>query len=120
MGARCRTDRGTRDYVALVNLTPHGCCVYSREPLLKPGQCVTLQPESLQGLRARVQWSDGCLAGLRFDNPLYGPVFEHLARTFARGEQDPRQAPADGAAPVQCGEAERTELLRKIAARRTR
>jgi hypothetical protein len=115
MGARCRTEKGARDYVALIDLTPEGCCVLSRSPLLTTGQRVTLQPESLAGFHARVQWHDGCLAGLQFENPLYAPVYEHLARTF------PPRAPATAGIPragdscTRLSASYRQEMLRKIA-----
>jgi len=95
MNGRCRTAIGSREFVALVNLTSDGCCVMTKRAVLRTGLRVVLQPETLTGLGAEVQWTKGYLAGLRFENPLYGPVYEHLARGFARPDDDLPSGPAD-------------------------
>jgi hypothetical protein len=113
IGARCRSDSRTRDYVALVDLSEQGCCIFSRQPLLSPGQRVTLSPETLAGLYGRVQWSEDCLAGVLFDSPLYGPVYEHLARTFRRLPPEAWSAPPGGGI-VRLSDEHCRELLKKI------
>jgi hypothetical protein len=112
MSARCRTDSGAKDYVALVDLSAEGCCLLSRQPLLSRGQRVTLSPDTLAGLTGRVQWTSDCLAGILFDKPLYGPVYEHLARTFNCAQ--PGSGSAAGRSLVDPSEAHRRELVQKI------
>ncbi|MBV1692315.1 hypothetical protein KRR38_32825 [Novosphingobium sp. G106] len=82
LDARCRTDRGIRDFVVLVDLTTDGCCIMSKRPLLIQGQTVNLQPETLAGFRAQAVWTQDCLAGLKFEIPLHRAVYEHMVRTF--------------------------------------
>ena len=84
LSGRCRTRGGLHSFVAIVDLTAEGCCIMTGQTVLEPGQSVTLQPETLSGLRAEVRWVRGDLAGLRFEAPLYGPVCEHLVRSFGR------------------------------------
>ena len=81
IGANCRTATGRRAFVAMIDLTTAGCCLFGRENPLTVGQNVTLHPECLAPIRGTVQWSRGSLAGVRFENELYPAVFEHLART---------------------------------------
>jgi hypothetical protein len=100
IGARVRAG-AIKDFVALVNLTPDGCCVMSKHPILSVSSRVLLQPEALSGLRAQVQWVNGCLAGLRFEHGLHDAVYEHIARTFWR---------PDDLAPTDFGEAQRYEI----------
>jgi hypothetical protein len=104
---------GNRSYVAM-GARSEGCCILSRQRLLSRGQRITLSPDSLAGLCGRVQWTDDCLAGILFDKPLYGPVYEHLARTFPRlspepGTIMPRQNGTEG-----LSDETRRELLQKI------
>lgn len=82
IGANCRTATGRRAFVAMIDLTTAGCCLFGRENPLAVGQNVTLHPECLAPIRGTVQWSRGSLAGLRFENELYPAVFEHLARSY--------------------------------------
>lgn len=85
IGANCRTDNGRRAFVAMIDLTTAGCCLFGRENPLAVGQKVTLHPECLAPIRGIVQWSRGSLAGLLFESELYPAVFEHLARTHPWG-----------------------------------
>jgi hypothetical protein len=103
---------GSREFIALVNLTTDGCCVMAKRAVLRTGQRVVLQPETLAGLGAHVQWTKGYLAGLRFENPLYGPVYEHLARGFARLDNDLPGGPADFG--TELSPALRSKLLAQI------
>ena len=82
--AGCRTAGGIKAFVALVDLTAEGCCVLSDGLSLTVGQRVILAPGELKDLAANVQWTRGSLTGLKFERALYGPVEEHLARTFSR------------------------------------
>jgi hypothetical protein len=113
MNARCRGD-GSREFVAVANLTADGCCIMTKQPCLTKGAWVTVQPETLSSLRSQVQWTSGCFAGLRFENPLYGPVYEHLARTFWRPDAASLyHDPADGGDPAALAALTAT-LLRQI------
>lgn len=86
--AGCRTAGGVKAFVALVDLTAEGCCILSDGLSFTVGQRVILAPGELKDLAATVQWTGSGLTGLMFERPLYGPVEEHLARTFARPFDD--------------------------------
>ncbi|MND00939.1 hypothetical protein D3C83_197310 [compost metagenome] len=38
-----------------------------------------IRPEGLEGLTGTVRWILGERAGVEFDQPIYGPVADHLA-----------------------------------------
>ena len=80
MGASCLT-AGARAFVAVVDLTEAGCCLFGRGAAFSVGQGVTLQPEGLAPIRGTVRWLKGPLSGVLFDSELYPAVFEHLAKT---------------------------------------
>jgi len=48
---------------------------------------VVIRPEGLEGLTGVIRWIEGNRAGIQFDRPIYGPVFDHLAAIHARGQQ---------------------------------
>jgi hypothetical protein len=79
LGASCRTEIGRRTFVAMIDLTPQGCCLYSRALDVNVKQKLYLQPVGLAPLGATVQWKAGSLIGVQFDAELYPAVFEHLA-----------------------------------------
>lgn len=114
MAGSCRTDGGAKAHVALLDLTAEGCCLFAREPFLAPDQGVTIKLETLAGLHATVMWANDCLAGLRFDSPLYGPVYEHLVRTFAQLTPSAEQYRARGGSVTEVTASARQELLRTI------
>ena len=81
IGAKCGTETGRKAFVAMIDLTVAGCCLFARDGSFVAGQKVVLYPECLAHLKGRIQWSRGPLTGVQFDNELYPAVFEHLART---------------------------------------
>ena len=80
MTASCRTSLGRASDVILSNLSAEGCGVTSSEGLLRSGQLIVVRLESLESLPGRVCWVRSKRAGVKFDQPLYGPVVEHLVR----------------------------------------
>lgn len=112
MGARCRTDEGGRVYAAVLNLSPDGCCLMLDDADLQKGQRVQLWPDGLSQLTAQVQWTKGQMAGLRFDAPLYGPVFEHFTQMYKR--TDPEGAPKLSTEAGELPPVVREELREKI------
>jgi len=82
IGASCRTEFGGRGSVAMIDLTPQGCCLFARDFNFVPSQRITLQAEGLAAMKATVQWSKGPLTGVLFDKPLYHAVFSHLATAY--------------------------------------
>jgi hypothetical protein len=85
MRAECRTQTGLFGRVDIVDLTQEGCRIFAKGLPLRTGQKVRVRPENFQPLPGTVRWVENDFAGIEFDNSLYGPVVEHLQRTFARG-----------------------------------
>lgn len=81
ISAYLRTDCGERCFVAMIDLTERGCCLFGRNLDLREGQGVILKPDGLGPIRGTVKWSHKSLSGILFENPLYEAVFRHLAQT---------------------------------------
>lgn len=112
IGANCRTAAGGRTFVAMIDLTRAGCCLFGRDNPLLDGQTVTLHPECLSPIKGTVQWSRGLLAGVRFESELYPAVFEHLARTHPWSLSEPAKLALDR--QVEMPAAVQRELARMI------
>lgn len=95
IGASCRTDNGPRAFVAVIDLTVAGCCLFSPESPFKVGQNVMLHPECLAPIRGTVRWVRSSLAGLSFEKELYPAVFEHLAQTHPWQLSESAKLPCD-------------------------
>src|SRR5690242_869209 len=83
MLAQCRRRGGITHPVSIVDLTAEGCCISYPGSTLKVGQQVTIKPATLEGIEGVVRWVAAEGAGIQFNQPLYGPVAEHLQREFA-------------------------------------
>jgi hypothetical protein len=80
--ARCRTRSGFADRLMIRDISRHGCRVESLALTVHVGDPVVITPSMLEGLCGTVRWVRGNSAGIEFATPLYGPVVEHLHRTF--------------------------------------
>lgn len=75
--ALCRMPNGKLEAM-VSNLSCHGCCLATQGELLASGQRVSLRIGGYENLSAEVRWVIGARAGVAFDLPLHGPVFDHL------------------------------------------
>ena len=80
--ARCRTHRNLHADVVLSDITAEGCSIFTKNIFLRVGERVVIRPESLEGLPAIVRWAYRNRAGVEFEQPLYGPVAEHLQQRY--------------------------------------
>jgi hypothetical protein len=48
------------------------------------GDSVTIKPEALEALTGTVRWKEDGWLGVEFNNPMYGPVVDYLAKTNAK------------------------------------
>lgn len=78
--ARCRTRSGFHDRGVISDLSTGGCRFESTGLLLSPGDPVVVRPQGMEGICGYVRWIEGRALGIAFDEPLYGPVVEHLHR----------------------------------------
>lgn len=83
MSATCRTATGRAGNVVITDLTAEGCCIFTMAVALSAGLKVRIQPANFQVLVGAVRWAGRGYAGIHFEKPLYGPVAEHLQKTFA-------------------------------------
>lgn len=79
MTAQCRTQSGLRDTGYISDISPEGCCVSTNCLFFRVGTRVVIRPEGMEGLTGVVRWISSSQAGVEFDNPVYGPVIDHLA-----------------------------------------
>lgn len=84
LAARCRTMGGMRDEAYLCDISTHGCRIVTRSLYLSVGMRVTIKPEGMEAIGGVVRWLGQDGAGVEFDNPLYGPVVEHLCALHTR------------------------------------
>ena len=85
LAAKCRTTSGMSDDAYLSDLSAHGCCITTRGLLFRLGSRVTIKPQGLEGISGVIRWIAGNRAGVEFEQPLYGPVVEHLTVTHPHG-----------------------------------
>lgn len=81
--ALCRSRTGFRDDVMIYDISVGGCLIMSHALTLHADDLVVIRPLGLEGLAGRVMWTERHRAGIRFEQPLYGPVVEHLHRSHA-------------------------------------
>ncbi len=82
MNAKLRIIGGKGFDVAVMDLTVDGCCIALPGVELRLKQQVSIKLESLDFIKGRISWSSEPGAGIEFERPLYGPVVEHLLRTY--------------------------------------
>lgn len=82
LAAQCRTATGIRDEGYLSDLSSDGCCISTRSLTFVLGARVLVKPFGLEGLSGIVRWINGHKAGVQFDNPLYGPIVDHLTAQY--------------------------------------
>jgi len=81
--ATCRTGSGLRERVMLYDISCGGCLLRGNGLAIRQNDIIVVRPEGIEGLGGEVRWVRGREAGIRFLTPLYGPVVDHLHRTFA-------------------------------------
>jgi len=83
--AQCRTLSGLRDMGEIENISAEGCLVRTSSLFFKVGARVVVRPDGMEGLSGVVRWIKGDYAGVEFDQPIYGPVLEHLVQSHNIG-----------------------------------
>ncbi|MEL1250491.1 PilZ domain-containing protein [Aurantiacibacter gilvus] len=76
-----RTGTGKRE-VTIVDLSEEGCRIFDRMGYLSPNLSVTIKIGPVGPIDATVRWQEQPYAGIRFDNPLYPAVLEHIRAHF--------------------------------------
>ncbi|RIV89039.1 PilZ domain-containing protein [Aurantiacibacter zhengii] len=76
-----RTGTGKRE-VTIVDLSERGCRILDRMGFLSPDLGVTIKIGPVGPVDATVRWQDRPYAGIRFNNPLYPAVLDHIRTHF--------------------------------------
>lgn len=84
MPGQMLTQLSLKAYVAVTDLSPHGCRVIARAEHLCLSETVYICMDNLEPWSARLRWRDFQIAGLEFDRPLYPPVVDHLVSNWQR------------------------------------
>jgi len=80
--AQCRTRRGGVHEVYVLDISAAGLMVDKRTVKMGEGDRLLVKLPGLAYLPVSVLWVEDARAGLLFEEPLYGPVLEHLQQCF--------------------------------------
>ncbi|PZT88493.1 MAG: hypothetical protein DI637_07815 [Citromicrobium sp.] len=81
---RFRNARGQGGQVSFSDISEQGCRFLDPSRLLNPGDKVTVWIQQVGPFEAQVQWRERGEVGVKFNQALYGPVFDHLKTELAR------------------------------------
>ena len=73
-----RSGRGVPRDVIIQDLSENGCRFFDKFGVLRPGTHLSMRIDSIGPVSGHVAWSTGQTVGVAFEEPLYGPVFEHI------------------------------------------
>lgn len=76
------TTSGSRE-VTVLDLSERGCRFRDASGHLTEGTRLSIKLGEVGPIEAMVMWSDGSYVGVRFANPLYPSVMEHIRETYA-------------------------------------
>ncbi len=84
---RYRTGTGVARDVPILEMSEAGCRFYDRFGRLSPGAEISVRIETIGPIVATVKWSEDHIIGVQFQQPLYGPVFEHIRQKLSRPKE---------------------------------
>lgn len=76
--AKCRLPTGGVNEIEILDINESGCLAKKSMMRMEDGDRVLLKLPGLEHMAAYVAWVEDGQAGLTFEQPLYGPVLEHL------------------------------------------
>ena len=77
---RYRTGSGVPKDVSVLDISEGGCRFFDKFGRLIPGARITVRIGAIGPIEATVRWCEDQIVGVEFDNPIYGPVLEHIRR----------------------------------------
>ena len=83
---RYRRGTGAARDVEILDLTEEGCRFFDRFGRLPEGTEISLRIGPIGPLLATVRWRSEGKVGVQFEQPLYGPVFEHIRDQIAASQ----------------------------------
>lgn len=87
---RYRTGSGVPKDVDILDISETGCRFYDRFGRMVPDTEISLRIGPIGPVVATVRWCRDHVVGVQFENPLYGPVFEHIRETLDARPKDQR------------------------------
>ena len=66
--------------VSVLDISEGGCRFFDKFGRLIPGARITVRIGAIGPIEATVRWCEDQVVGVEFDNPIYGPVLEHIRR----------------------------------------
>ncbi len=85
---RYRTGNGVARHVPIFEISETGCRFYDRFGRLTAGTVMSIKIETIGPLVATVRWCKDNIAGVEFERPIYGPVFEFIRDKLAHADED--------------------------------
>lgn len=87
MKAKCRSHSGVKVELSVLDLSPIGCMVRRHAWSAQRDERILIQLEGLSYQPATVNWIEGELAGIEFEQLLHEAVLERLLASLARTKQ---------------------------------
>ena len=87
MKAKCRSHSGAKMELSVLDLSPIGCMVRRHAWSAQPDDRILIQLDGLGYQPATVNWVEGELAGIEFEQLLHEAVLERLRASLARETQ---------------------------------
>lgn len=84
---RYRTGSGVPKDVSVLDISEHGCRFYDKFGNLAPGAQITLRIGAIGPIAATVKWAERSVVGVQFENPIYGPVLDHIRSRLDEGRE---------------------------------
>ncbi len=85
---RYRAGNGLARHVPILEISETGCRFYDRFGRLTAGAKISIKIETIGPIFATVRWCMDHIAGVKFERPIYGPVFEFICDKLAREDED--------------------------------
>lgn len=80
---QCRYRSGMRLELNILEISAGGCMVESLGWSVRPDEDISIKLPGLGYQPATVVWIEDGRAGVAFEEPLYGPMLEHIERLLA-------------------------------------
>jgi len=80
--ARCRLSSGTMNDIQILDINEAGCLAMTRMMRIESGDRLLVKLPGLEFKAAYVAWAEEGQAGFTFEEPLYGPVIQHMLDRF--------------------------------------
>lgn len=81
---RYRTGSGVPKDVSVLDISECGCRFFDKFGNLLPGAQITIRIGPIGPIAATVKWAERQVVGVEFENPIYGPVLDHIRNQLGR------------------------------------